>query len=121
MFKRLHEDSVVPSGFTGEVGAADIHVSPDGKFLYATNRGSANDISLFSIGSNGIPTFLKRFSVKGEGPRNFSFDPAGNFVLVANQETNNITVFKADKATGEPTDSANTIKLCSPVCLVFVP
>lgn len=121
VFKRLKEDSVVPAGFTGEIGAADIHVSPDGKFLYASNRGTANDISIFSIGGNGLPQFHKRIPTKGEGPRNFAFDPNGNFLLVANQKTNNITVFKVDKVTGDLTDSGNTIKLCAPVCLVFVP
>lgn len=121
VLKRLQEDSVAEKDFSGEIGAADIHVSPDGKFLYATNRGTANDISIFSIGANGLPSLKNRISVKGEGPRNFSFDPSGNFLLVANQKTNNITVFKVDKATGDLTDSGNTIEVCSPVCLVFVP
>ncbi len=121
VFKRLREDSVVPVGFTGQIGAADIHVSPDGRYLYATNRGSANDISIFALGPDGLPQFRKRISTKGEGPRNFAFDPNGNFLLVANQKTGNITVFKVDRITGDLTDTGNTIKVCSPVCLVFVP
>jgi len=53
------------------VGAADIHVSPDGKYLYATNRGTANDITCFGILKNGHLKFIQQTSVLGMGPRNF--------------------------------------------------
>ncbi|MBP6558027.1 MAG: beta-propeller fold lactonase family protein, partial [Flavobacterium sp.] len=58
-------------------------------------------------------------STMGKGPRNFSIDPTGNFLLVAHQYTNNVVIFKIDKNTGILTDSGKKIELCSPVCLVF--
>jgi 6-phosphogluconolactonase len=115
----MDETSIVAKDFVGDIGSADIHISPDGKFLYATNRGSANDISVFRILKNGKLKFLERTSTFGNGPRNFSIDPSGNFLLAANQRSNEIIIFKRDKITGSLTDTRKKIELCSPVCLVF--
>lgn len=117
--KKVNETSVVASDFKGEVGAADIHISPDGKFLYATNRGDANDISVFKILKKGKLEFVQRTSTLGKGPRNFTIDPTGNFLLIGHQFSNEITIFKRDKVTGSLTNTGKKIELCSPVCLVF--
>ncbi len=117
--KKVSETTVVASDFKGDIGAADIHISPDGKFLYATNRGTANDISVFKILKNGKLEFVQRTSTLGKGPRNFTIDPTGNFLLVGHQYTNDIVIFKRDSKTGEITDTGKKIALCSPVCLVF--
>ncbi len=117
--KEVNQTSVVASDFKGETGAADIHISPDGKFLYATNRGTANDISAFKILKNGKLDFVQRTSTLGKGPRNFAIDPTGNFLLVGHQYTNDIVIFKRDKKTGTLTATGKKIALCSPVCLVF--
>lgn len=119
ILKKVSETTVVAPDFKGNIGAADIHVSPDGKFLYATNRGTANDISAFKILKNGKLEFVQRTSTLGKGPRNFNIDPAGNFLLVGHQNTNTIVIFKRDKKSGMLTDSGKKIELCSPVCLVF--
>ena len=119
MLKKVSETTVVAAGFKGDIGAADIHISPDGKFLYATNRGTANDISAFKILKNGKLEFVQRTSTLGKGPRNFNIDPTGNFLLVGHQYTNDIVIFKRDKTTGMLTDTGKKIALCSPVCLVF--
>jgi len=116
---KVSETSVVASDFKGDIGAADIHISPDGKFLYATNRGTANDISAFKILKNGKLEFVQRTSTLGKGPRNFNIDPTGNFLLVGHQYTNDIVIFKRDKKTGMLTNTGKKIALCSPVCLVF--
>ena len=116
---KVSETSVVASDFKGDIGAADIHISPDGKFLYATNRGTANDISAFKILKNGKLEFVQRTSTLGKGPRNFNMDPTGNFLLVGHQYTNDIVIFKRDKKTGMLTNTGKKIELCSPVCLVF--
>jgi 6-phosphogluconolactonase len=116
---KVSETTVVAQGFKGDIGAADIHISPDGKFLYATNRGTANDISAFKISRNGKLKFVQRTSTLGKGPRNFSIDPTGNFLLVGHQYTNDIVIFKRNKKTGSLTDTGKKIELCSPVCLVF--
>jgi len=117
--KKVSETTVVAADFKGDIGAADIHISPDGKFLYATNRGTANDISAFKILKNGKLEFVQRTSTLGKGPRNFNIDPTGNFLLVGHQYTNEIVIFKRDKTTGMLTNTGKKIELCSPVCLVF--
>lgn len=113
------EQTVLSPDFKGKFTAADIHISPDEKFMYATNRGDANDISCFKILKNGKLEFVERVSTLGNGPRNFAIDPSGNFLLVGHQYTNDVIIFKRDKTTGKLTDSGKKIELCSPVCLVF--
>lgn len=112
--------SLLAEGFDGKVGAADIHVSPDGKFLYGSNRGDANEITIFAIGKDGKLTYAGRQSTLGKTPRNFAIDPSGNFLLAANQDTNDVVIFKRDKKTGLLSDTGKRIELDRPVCLKFV-
>ncbi|HYD90717.1 MAG TPA: lactonase family protein, partial [Flavobacterium sp.] len=88
----IQETTIVSEGFVGAVGAADIHFSNDGKFIYATNRGDANSISVFRVHANGRMNLVQRISTQGSSPRNFTIDPTDNYVLVANQKTNNISI-----------------------------
>jgi 6-phosphogluconolactonase len=117
--KKVAETTILPKGFKGTFGSADIHISPDGKFLYASNRGEANDISIFEISKNGKLQSKGQTSTLGKGPRNFVIDPTGNYLLVGHQYTNNVVIFKRDQLTGALTDTGKRIELCSPVCLVF--
>ncbi|WP_291098902.1 MULTISPECIES: lactonase family protein [unclassified Flavobacterium] len=119
MLKKLDETSIIAKDFKGDIGSAAIRISPDGKFLYATNRGTANDISIFKILKNGKLESKGRTTTLGKGPRDFAIDPTGNFLLVAHQYTNDVVIFKRDKITGSLTDTGKRITLCSPVCLVF--
>jgi 6-phosphogluconolactonase len=119
ILKKVDEASVLSKDFKGTFTAADIHISPDGKFLYATNRKEANEISTFKILKDGKLKFEGRTSTLGDGPRNFAIDPTGNFLLVAHQYTNEVVIFKRNKKTGLLTDTGKKIELCSPVCLVF--
>ncbi|MFL9843301.1 lactonase family protein [Flavobacterium rhizosphaerae] len=119
--EKIQEATVAPEDFNGKNGSADIHFSKDGKFLYATNRMDANTISVFKVHANGMLEAVQQISTQGAGPRNFTIDPTDNYILVANQNTNNITIFKRDKTTGMLTYTGKEIKLCSPVCLVFTP
>lgn len=107
-------------GFTGKVSAADIHTSPDGKFLYASNRGDADQIAIYSIGKDGKLTIAGHQSVLGKTPRNFVIDPTGNFLLAANQNTDDIVIFKRDIRTGLLTPTGKKIGVDKPVCLKFV-
>jgi 6-phosphogluconolactonase len=118
-FKRIQETTVVANEAKGEPSAADIHLSPDGKFLYATNRGEANTISIFSVDSKGKLTLKKTMPTGGKGPRNFAIDPGGNYLLVAHQYTNDVIIFKRDQMTGLLENTGKKITLCAPVCLVF--
>lgn len=114
--------SLLPDGFTGAVGAADIHISADGKFLYSTNRGDANEIEVFAIDkSTGALTFVQRTSSMGKMPRNFSLDPSGNFLLVANQNSDDVYVFSIDKTTGKLTYTGEKLEVGNPSCLKFAP
>lgn len=117
--KLLQENTIVAKKFKGKTAAADIHITADGKFLYATNRGDANTISCFEIKKNGKLKLLQTTSTLGKGPRNFAIDPSGKFLLVAHQYTNDVVIFTIDKTRGTLTDSGKRIALCSPVCLVF--
>ncbi len=101
-------------------GGADIHISPDGKFLYASNRGDFNEISIYSIASNGKLTYIKVQSTLGKAPRNFEIDPSGRFLLVGNHLSDEIVVFKRNLHTGLLTDTHQRIKVGAPVCIKFV-
>lgn len=112
--------SALPAGFNGKIGSADIHISPDGKFLYCSNRGDANTISIFAVHpTDGKLTLLGHQPTLGKTPRNFNFDPSGNFLLVANQD-GNIVIFKRNKQTGLLTDTGKRIDVPNPVCLKWV-
>ncbi|WP_293941284.1 MULTISPECIES: lactonase family protein [unclassified Sphingobacterium] len=117
MYQSTYE--INPEGFNGKNGGADIKVSADGKFLYATNRGDANTIATFSVEKDGVLNKLANTSVKGNGPRNFNLSPDGKYLLVANQYTNNIVLFSRDPKTGLLTDTEKEIKVPAPVCIVF--
>ncbi len=113
--------NAMPKDFSGALGSADIHVSPDGKFLYCSNRGESNTISIFSIDpSTGKLTIVGHQNTLGKTPRNFNFDPSGNFLLVANQNSDEIVIFKIDKKTGLLTDTGKKINVPKPVCLQWI-
>ena len=112
--------TMVAPDFKGKVSAADIHVSPDGKFLYASNRGEANELAIYSIDKAGKLTFVGRQSVLGRIPRNFAIDPTGKFLLAANQDSNDVIVFKRDLKTGLLAPTGKKIQVEKPVWLKFV-
>ena len=117
----LQNISGLPRDFNGDIGSADIHVSPDGKFLYCSNRGESNTIGILSINqSTGELVWVDHQSTLGKTPRNFSIDPSGNFLLVANQNSDDIVIFKRDKQTGLLTDTGKRIKVSKPVCLKWM-
>ena len=101
-------------------GSADIHISPDSKFLYATNRGNYNTIAAFSIQSDGQLKLLQVLPTGGIMPRNFVIDPTGNFLLIGHQKSDNIIVFKRNMTTGLLIQTNQTINVGSPVCLKFM-
>ena len=118
---KIQETATTDKDFSGRVDGADIHISPDGKFLYETNRGDANSISAFAVQANGKLIFVSRISTLGKGPRNFVIDPSGKYLLVGHQYTNNVVIFERNKKTGTLKDTGKRIELGSPVCLVFAP
>lgn len=116
---KIQETKLVNPDFTGQNGAAAIQISPDGNFLYATNRGSVDEIVCFEIAENGLLHYKFSKSTLGKTPRNFAIDPDGNFLLVGNQNSDYITIFRINKANGELLETGKKIEVCAPVCLVF--
>jgi len=108
--------------FKGEHGAAEIRLSPDGKFLYASNRGTANEITIYAINpENGKLALAGRRSTLGKTPRNFMIDPSGRFLLVANQNSDSIIIFKRDRETGLSGETGSMLTVGNPVYLMMLP
>lgn len=117
----IQNSSSHPLSYIGAFGSADIHVSPDGRFLYASNRGDANSIAIFSIDQETGMLQIAGFQpTLGIHPRNFSIDPTGQFLLVANRDSDEIVVFKIDKKTGLLEDSKQRISVSKPVCVKWI-
>ncbi|HEY4150235.1 MAG TPA: lactonase family protein, partial [Chitinophagaceae bacterium] len=119
--KQLQDIASVPASFHGFAGSADIHVSPDGKFVYGSNRGESNTIVIYAVNpATGMLTVKGFEPVLGKAPRNFNFDPSGNFLLVANQDTDEVVIFKRNKQTGLLKDTGERIKAGNPVCIKWI-
>lgn len=119
--KFLQNISSHPADYSGAKGSADIHVSPDGKFLYASNRGDANSLAIFAINPDNGKLAARGFqSTMGTVPRNFMIDPTGNYLLVANQTSSNIVIFKRDKQTGQLQPTGKEVSVPNPVSLVML-
>lgn len=122
----LHELQTVPTlprSFTGASTGAEIEIDSSGKFLYASNRAVNEDgtIAVFAIDSaKGTLTPVETDSTAGKTPRNFVIDPLGSWLLAANQDSNNIVVFRIDHKTGHLTPTGESVQLSSPVCVRFV-
>jgi 6-phosphogluconolactonase len=113
--------SAVPKTFKGQTTGSEVHVSPDGKFLYVSLRKDLNKIAVFSIDQqtgNLIPVEWQ--STKGVQPRYFTIDPTGKYLLVSNMYSDNIVVFKRDQSTGRIEPTGTEINVSMPVCLKMI-
>jgi 6-phosphogluconolactonase len=109
-------------GYQGKRSSADIHVSGDGKYLYVSNRGDANSITSFAINQDtGALMLVAQQPCGGKHPRNFTIDPSGRYLLVANRDTNNIVVFHRNTQTGKLKPANVELSISKPMCLVFQP
>lgn len=104
--------------FINRNACADIHLGKDGRFLYGSNRGE-NTIVVFSVGVDGLLTLAGRVPCGGEWPRNFVIDPSGRYMLVGNQKSNEISVFRINKKTGMPEKTGVNYARKAPSCLKF--
>jgi len=110
---------VIAADTVGACGSADIHVSPDGRFLYASNRLQADGIAIFAIDPDKGTLTKVGYQPTARHPRNFVITPNGNYLLVAGRDENRIQVFSVDKSSGLLTDTGQDIFLSQPVCLKF--
>jgi len=110
--------TTLPDNFRGANSGADIHVSPDGRFVYCSNRGH-DSIAIFAVDRAGGLTAVGHESTRGTTPRNFAIHPSGTFLLVANQKSDSIVVFRRDQSTGRLTATGQVVEVPVPVCLKF--
>ena len=118
-FGEIEQKQVILSDTTGARGSADIHVSPDGHFLYSSNRLQADGIAIFEIDQQEGTLTKVRYQLTGTHPRNFAITPNGNYLLVASRDDNKIQVFKRDQETGMLTDTGQDIAVSQPTCVKF--
>lgn len=100
-----------------EFESSDIHISPDGKYLYASNRGNENNIIIFSIQHDGKLKKVGYQSTKGKHPRVFAIDPTGNFLIATNTESGDVVVFKRNSETGLLKKVGKKLKIKSVSCV----
>ena len=118
--KAIQDISTLPADFRGENTTAEIVVSPDGKFLYGSNRGH-DSIAVFSIDEQtGKLTVVSHHSTLGKEPRNFAIDPTGTYLVAANQSSGNVVVFRIDRASGKLAPTGHQIDIPKPVCVTFL-
>ena len=109
----------IVSDSVGARGGADIHLSPDGRFLYSSNRLKAEGIAIFAVDSlTGLLTRIG-YQPTAAHPRMFNITPNGRFLLICCRDSNKIQVFRRDADTGLLTDTHQDIPLSKPVCVQF--
>ena len=112
--------STLPSDFQGSNSCADIHVHPNGRYVYGSNRGH-DSIAIFEFrATNGSLALLGTEPTQGNTPRNFCLDPTGQYLLVANQQTDTIVSFSMDSESGLLSSTGHILNAPTPVCLKFV-
>ncbi len=111
--------STLPADFKGASTGAEIRLHPNGRWLYASNRGH-DSIAIFAVNpADGRLTPVTVTPCGGKNPRNFTLSPDGNWLVCANQNSNTLTVFRVDAATGRLTPTGHTADVPLPVCVVF--
>ena len=112
--------STLPPGFNGISNGADLKITPDGRFLYATNRGH-DSIAAFRIDRDGVLALIGIESSRGKGPQNLAISPEGGLLLCANLPGNNVAVFRIDGLTGNLKPLGEPISMPKPSCIVLLP
>jgi len=111
---------MLPKDYDGVREAAEITAHPNGKFVYASNRGSANSIAAYKVdGAKGTLTPIGIFPTGGKIPRHFTIDPTGKFLIAANADSNNLVTFKINESTGALTPTGKEVSVPSPQCITF--
>ena len=117
VLKNLQRIYTHPEKYKEDFESSDVHISPDGKFLYASNRGSENNIAVFSIQNNGTLKSVGYQSTKGKHPRVFDLDPSGNFLVATNTGSSSVVVFRRNTETGLLKKVGQKIKIKNVSCV----
>jgi 6-phosphogluconolactonase len=119
-FTKINAVSTIPDDFTENNQGSAIHISADGCFVYAGNRGH-NSIAVFQvIMETGELHFVERVSSEGDWPRDFEMDPTGKFIVASNQESGNLVLYARDTETGKLTLLQSDVEVPYPVCVKFL-
>ena len=116
---KLKEVQRIMADEGGGRGSADIHISPDGRFLYTSHRLKKDGIAIFAIDPEKGTLSKIGYQHTGIHPRNFAITPNGKYLLVACRDDNKIQVFERNEATGELTETTQAIEVDKPTCIVF--
>ena len=111
--------NLLPDGYHGSTRACDTVISRNGKFVYFANRDDDFLFSLHADPKTGALTPIARTSCGGKIPRNFTLDPTERWMLVANQDSNNISVFARNPETGVLADQGKSFVVPAPMCILF--
>jgi len=112
--------STLPADFKGTSHCADLKITPDGKFLYGTNRGH-DSIACYAIGDDGKLTLIAIEPSLGKGPQNLAITSDGAWLICANMPGNNVAVFRIDTRTGKLKSAGEPVKQNSPSCIMLLP
>jgi 6-phosphogluconolactonase len=112
--------STLPADFTGTSYCADSKITPDGKFLYGTNRGH-DSIAIYRIGNDGRLSLVSIEPSLGKGPQNLLITPDGRWLLCANMPGNNVVVFKIDPTVGRLAAGSDAVSMPMPACIRWLP
>ena len=118
--KELQNVSTLPHGFNGASSAATLQVHPNGRFLYASNRG-ADEIAVYSIAQAGTLTLVESVPAQGRTPGSFAIDPSGSWLVAANQSSDLLVLFRIDPQTGRLTSTGQSFEVGTPSCVKFLP
>jgi len=119
-FKQIQAISTIPDTFNENNQGSAIHVSSDGRFVYAGNRGH-NSIATFAVNEEtGMLHFIEHISTEGDWPRDFSLDPTEKYIIAANQNSGNLVLFGRDEKTGRLSLLQSDICVPEPVCVKFL-
>lgn len=119
-FEQRQSISTLPENFTGNNQGSAIHISSDGKFVYAANRGH-DSIAVFKVHPQTFElSFIEHTSTEGNWPRDFVLDPTEKYLIVANQNSSNLVLFSRDIETGKLSLLQKDVAVPDPVCVKFL-
>ena len=111
--------SAIPADFHAKNASAEIDISPDGRFIYVSNRGPDSLTVFVRDRSDGRLRTLERVSCGGKTPRHFTLSPDGRWLICANEDSNNIVAFRIDPATGRLAQGGGQAPVPHPTCVIF--
>jgi 6-phosphogluconolactonase len=116
-FAILQTVPALPASFHEESHCADLQITPDGRFLYASNRGH-DSLTIHAVdAASGSLTLVGHQPTLGKTPRSFAIDPAGRFVLAANQNSDSVVIFRIDGGTGRLGEVGERATVGTPMCV----